>query len=721
MLNITQILVIFLIIGAFAGIIYFVTNSFKTTCLTGYHFDKNYNSCVVDCPQGQVNIGGNGECGCQDPNRQLINGECVLTCAEGQSKCGDPGNEKCYYNLNQTCLSDNTLCLNSLTCGDNCCTNLTTCSEGNIVFLTDDNFTVTEGSQVYDLIIKKSLIGYTTNELEIYLQNLLNYKKDISKDNTITPTPSVPVGFTYSVKFDSNNKLTFTVTNNGNTLPSFNIKNMKYPENLGFKKFGDLSFSLDNSGNYLLKSDNSIDLYTCNSVPCSSNKTPCGDVCCNSDSCINNKICCSEEDNNEICDNGSCCPKDSTGNSNCCGNNCCDSKNNEVCMNGKCVVKCKYPDSNGNDIYCTPDTNSESGQYCINVTNSNPIVNNGQNYSYCGNNKCLFDTVNYDPANVTGPGYKDSEGLPVCKTSDGKLYSYIPQGGITDALSRTEYSPFYNKTVKNCSASDCDARLKEHGVLNVNVNQIENGCNATFDCNTVLETNPSTCPFGTMNPQCCYSSGDPNSFTGQVCPSGQIANLNSTTGKCDCIYGWGCFEGTNGNVCDVVTSDNLNNVTDSNIYGSLSGCMNSGKCNCKTGWSWDGITTPKSCNYYWCRDNANKPRPDMWTPTIINGKKYCAHIPPKVDANTSQYCHVNGFQCDRNCSKFENDAGPGYKLGCYYNLFNCQGYAADVTGANKYYNDPTLKEQIYYSNGIGSQLIGDGNYCPDSNNNKAPS
>lgn len=553
----SKILPIILIIISFSIIIYFITKSFRSTCSSGFEFNDKLNKCVPKCDSPLVINEDGTKCICKD--NKIFNKEtqkCVKNC-----KIDNPdspllcGTDSCYSSENSQCINGE-VCPNSLSCNNKCCKIGTYCSNGRIIFENTDTFKLFEKNYDIDISIQKNLIGYsldpkdTSNYLPVILENLLN---ENTKNN-----------YKYTISLEKNN-LIFNITNNNTFQPTFDFTNMKNPEKIGFSN--KIFEFKDNQ----LKS-NSIDIFTCEKRSCNDNEIICDNNCCQKEYCIkdysnNNNVCCNEKDGYKICksdsnENTTCC----SPNRSCCNGNCCSE--GEDCINGVCISRCKYPNKNGNILHCDDKQN----EHCINIEN--------RKISYCGHKDCTFNTVQYWPPLIDGPGHseKTKNAIITCvdntngkcgldNQNDDSNCKYYTKNNNKLNLQRFEISPFSESKNKNCTSDDCDNRLNEYGVESVNVynNKIclanfncptilkenENNCVANFNCATILEKNGNDCPFGNNHPQCCYNDSE---YTGQICKQNLIAYYNSDTNDCDCILGWEIKELPNkrGTYCEII-------------------------------------------------------------------------------------------------------------------------------------------------------------------------
>jgi hypothetical protein len=571
-IDIMKLIPIILIIVSFSFIIYFIVRSFRSTCPEGLEFNDKLNKCVIKCKDPLIINSDGSECICPD-NKILKNDVCVKDCkGDTPLLCGT---DQCYSDSTFKCI-DNKLCSNSLSCGKYCCELNQKCSNGKIIFLDNDVFILKEQDNDIPITIPKNLKGYNfdinddSNYLPVFLQNLLNANTKNKYEYTVTLNQQTSNG---NVK----TYLTFTVKNNATFQPTFDFSNSKNPEKLGFSK-SKYTFEKNSlvSGN--------IETFVCEVRPCDEDEIICDNRCCLKDSCINVKgkdTCCNEKDGYTICgsgDNLSCCPIES-----CCNGICCSE--GLVCHNNKCMKKCDFNDKNGNELFCDPDLD-QNGEHCINLDN--------KKISYCGHKDCTFNSVIYYPPSIEGTKHTDKNAIDVCVSNvkgnctfnsskfDINNLNFLDENPeckyytIYDdnlKLERTELTTFNKEYSKNCTASDCESRLNEYGIIDVNTDESEL-CNARFDCKKVLEKNGINCPFGDNDPQCCYIN---NKYTGQVCDKGRIAYYNKLTNDCDCIQGWTPIELQNkrGKKCQIVP---VNVPQPKELYNTLEKCNEKSGC-----------------------------------------------------------------------------------------------------------------------------------------------
>jgi hypothetical protein len=535
MIDITKVILLIISIVSFVGLIMYVVKSFLATCPVKTHYSNELNRCVKDCDKPLKND-IDGTCVCPNPNEQYVGGNCVPKCPKDKPKLCSVVN-KCYSEIQQTCLKDN-LCNNEQVCGDNCCTpengQPTTCSNGDIIFKTQDSFIVIEdNSKNLTITIKAGNYSTTDSTSENYyptvLAKLLTNASGTSKNN-----------YVYTVTLDGD-KLTFKVSNNTTGFqPSFNFpyEITTKPSNFGFdftteadlKKF---------SANTLTSND--LARYVCYITGCSNGQEVCGDYgCCDPDSCLKHNevsICCDKKTHN-ICGtgpNGSCCPKDQV----CCGDVCCG--DGEICgKDGKCKIACLFKDRDTrNTVYCDPSPKDQekTGDYCVDMGDKyDPNA-----YSYCGHNKCIIKPFQPDPPNVVSNSVKygvQPTIIPVCKSSDGKLYSGNSTLNLGFGLTRTLDITFDQTQSEICTKNDCEQLYKyEYGLEHAHGDENNTKCNATYRCADILDYNDKQnngkCPFENTT-QCCFDSN--GNFTGQVCPFDTISYFNGS--GFDCIKGW---------------------------------------------------------------------------------------------------------------------------------------------------------------------------------------
>lgn len=574
-IDIIKLLPIIIIIISFSFIIYFIVRSFRSTCPDGSEFNDKLNKCVPICKDPLILNSDGTNCICPN-NKILKNGTCIKNCS------GDTpllcGTDNCYSEQTFKCIND-TLCNNSLSCGNYCCEPNQKCSKGKIIFLNDDSFLLKEPNNDITITIPKNLKGYSfdinddINYLPEILQNLLNKNTKNYKYN---------ITFKEADNNEVKNRfLEFTVKNNGTFQPTFDFSQTKNPEKLGFSNS---KYTFDNNS---LVSGN-IETFVCEITPCDEDEIICDNKCCPKDSCINVKgksTCCNEKDGYKICgsgDNISCCPSGS-----CCNGICCSE--GLVCHDNKCMKKCEFNDKKGNELFCDPDLD-QTGEHCINLDN--------KKISYCGHKDCTFNSVIYYPPAIEGPNHTDKNAIDVCVSNVKGNCTFNPSNfninninflnenpeckyyTIYDdnlKLERTELTTFDSEYSKNCTADDCESRLNEYGIIDVNTDETEL-CNSRFDCKKVLEKNGVNCPFGENNPQCCYIN---KKYTGQVCDKGRIAYYNNLINDCECIQGWTSVELPNkrGKKCQIVP---INVPQPKELYNTLEKCGE--KSGCYTGY-----------------------------------------------------------------------------------------------------------------------------------------
>jgi hypothetical protein len=537
---------------------------FANQCPVGYKFDEVAKRCVQVCKNSTDIIDeGTGECipGCDgkklNPEKhEIINGVCVEKCAKDVERCGTKCLSKGYICIN------NTICPNSQACETECCGVVdgkpTTCTNGTIMYPSEDSFILSEEGKEITIKIPKNIEG---DKPEVFVLNLMNSINKLSK-------------YKYQVTF-TDKRFIFTLQSDSTTVtqPKLLFLNTLYPDNLGFTKD---KFTFENRQ---LKSENEVKLYKCMEMPCEEDSVLCGDKCCDKRYCIYGQTCCLPEDNKEICGVGlnmTCCQKNDNGTSNCCGDQCCSKGQSCYTTNGEksCKIKCDYKSIDGMEIACDPrpKDGQKTGEYCVNLLN--------KKVSYCGHSDCVFKSINYNPANVEGAGRLGTNAIDVC-ASNNKLYSKF-RNDLAFKLSRIEKSPFDSANSTNCTAEDCISRLNEYGAQNYSIDG--NICMTEFDCEKTLASNGDKCPFGEGNRQCCYDKSQVPNFTGQVCKYGLIANYNNT--DCDCIKGWGCVDIINptynkvfGKKCAIITDPNSKvETSDTQLQ-----CANGGKCKCEEG------------------------------------------------------------------------------------------------------------------------------------------
>jgi hypothetical protein len=540
-LNIKNVIFILVVIGVFIGIIYFIVKSFKSTCSNGYTFDKTLNKCIPVCPSAQINDPGTGDCVCpnKDDHYDSASNTCVRTCVAPftlfcDDKCKDPNQfacikgKLCSLNPDYTC--GGTDCCDPNVSGTN-----TKCSNGKIIFLQDDFFTLKENNYEYIITIKQNFDGYnfTTTDSNYYckiIQDLLNAASTSNKYTYAVSTKD-PIS-----SDDKTALLTIEVSNNNNFQPTLDFTKTKYPELFGF---GNSSYQF--SSNQLVSSD-SIVLYKCNVLPCKDGEYPCGSDCCDEpDSCIDT-TCCTKSRNKIIC-------KDGTGNNVCCPiingvSTCCPGSKEGCCPEGttchlntktnkyECMIQCV----NDPNVWCDQmpspsDPSQRTGQYCVDFTDWN-----GNKKSYCGHQDCVFDSITYTPSKI---GTYD-----VCMdsiTDPNNPRYYTNTKNINAAiLTRTAESPYnqdYSKE-NSCGPDDCEKRMDEYGTVDVQPNLQTQKCDSTYRCDSVLDNQntkdklDNKCPPDASPYQCCNKSD--GTYTGQICYSGNIALLNPDGKTCIC-------------------------------------------------------------------------------------------------------------------------------------------------------------------------------------------
>jgi hypothetical protein len=664
-INMTKIILLIITIVGFAIIMYFVVKYFLTTCPEGSHYDKSFNSCVKDCPEGQVND-IDGSCVCPDGNQTYKNGKCINICNDPLELCGTT----CYNPSDGgKCMSDDTYCPATLLCGEYCVISGYYCSNGNINFTDDNTFILTEGDKSANITVPKG-------------NYVLNIKDTSGKFKSFTSVlqnllESTSPKCTYTVS-TINNKLNFEVSKCPQLMvPIFNFTNTLNPEKFGFKNS---TYSFINNK---IESEFSIEDYTLLKGDCPEEKM-CGNICCE-DTCIENngiKTCCPKEN---VCgegDNKTCCPPNADGTTNCCDGKCCNSAYDEKCVKdettgvSKCLKKCPKKGPTEEDVYC--DTNTP-GTFCEEVTNPNT---NSQ-VSLCKHKDCVFDSENYTPENING--------IPVCSTPDNKIYSkFIDNKTLTRKLI-TKYAVDTSK----CKPDDCVSKLIELGAGDMTSEPEKGICSTTFNCRLLLDNNSDQCPFTEdKQNQCCMIGG---SFTGQVCSNEYpIALLDpKNPNECICIKGWVCSDENksndiNGNTINtgkVCKPLKYGEKTDKLVYSTKDLCEKSG-CLCAAGWRWDG-EGEESCNDFICKDNIGRSRPDMWE----FSSKTCTHKQPSIsiaDVNQTKYCHMSSPGYCNGC----NETTAKYDDSNTYIDYYCKGSGSNYTGENyrcdSYIGDSTV-------------------------------
>lgn len=219
------------------------------------------------------------------------------------------------------------------------------------------------------------------------------------------------------------------------------------------------------------------------------------------------------------------------------------------------------------------------------------------------------------------------------------------------------------------------------------------------------------------------------------CGEHGIWDDNTQTCSCEALYsGPKCqMKCENGSVI----IDNITNCKCNDGY------VNNGKIclkNCKPGWQRNPLDNPE-CNEVICKfrggkglvgkggkgdgpeagkaatnycsgedctkDGKPNKNPINTTPAYnLDSKGRCVRVGAKVDANSSDFCKVNGkARCDRNFDAYERKAGFGWEAGCLYDLFDCQG-----TGRDFYESGTSEKprEQVDPWTGIIGHYVGGG-------------
>jgi hypothetical protein len=163
-------------------------------------------------------------------------------------------------------------------------------------------------------------------------------------------------------------------------------------------------------------------------------------------------------------------------------------------------------------LFCDINNN----EFCIDATD-----NSGNLRHYCGNIKCKFNKLNYNPS-------LDDISQPAFKTGDNKIYISNPYG--IQGLRRDVTSSMQDGAI-GCTVQDCIGRLQENGIESETVNLTNGECKGSFDPSIINPTpkNPTTCPFSDTS-RCC---SDANGLTGQVCKEGQTCYGNVCTSCVD--------------------------------------------------------------------------------------------------------------------------------------------------------------------------------------------
>ncbi len=294
---------------------------------------------------------------------------------------------------------------------------------------------------------------------------------------------------------------------------------------------------------------------------CQPGQTPCGPKnCCNAnEKCNQTTYNCCNLDENDICNDGTCCQKsidpDGKKVSRCCGDTCC--KGNLLCnpSTNTCQIECKYKDKKGETVFC--DTESQDpnvqGTFCFNHEDLN---DSSKNYSTCAMNSCQFSEIKYEPSDFVDAKNNNNK-VAICGAGNDFYFStsYPPdKNGFLTPYSFPIYRFATTNPIKGtCNEGNCQQRTSEVFLDSLTSTYDGKVCKADFDCGPLLTyynyknnledpSNPYSkrkdstpydeCPFENKL-QCCFDDYNNNLFTGQVCDQDKIAD-STGAGICDC-------------------------------------------------------------------------------------------------------------------------------------------------------------------------------------------
>ena len=142
---IVKIIILLIIMGSFAAIIYAISIAFATKCSgTNQTYDEVQKKCITICDTDEINDPKTGECkkNCNgkvlDDDHEIINGKCLSKCKDTLIRCGFEcidnvvrvcDNQNSVCNANQLCAPDGVCCKPNEHCVTDNVTGTTKCGE----------------------------------------------------------------------------------------------------------------------------------------------------------------------------------------------------------------------------------------------------------------------------------------------------------------------------------------------------------------------------------------------------------------------------------------------------------------------------------------------------------------------------------------------------------------------------------------------------------------
>lgn len=518
-LNLTQIIVIALVIIGFSITVYLVVKNLKTQCSGTDEYSSENKRCQPQCDENSdkpiYDPKSNTCMECKPGETKSKDHICGL-CTSSQMHCGD----KCYDPNTHNCI-DNKICLKSEElCGSECYNKDThkciclgkdgeeECSDGDIKILCKNSESVCDdkcydtGKQTCD--IDSHTLCDKDKSYNDGTKCCLKHQRPYEDRKCIDCAEELCSGTCCDGKECCNGNC---CDNSKGEFCKEGICCKKDEINVNgiCCKKGEI-----NAGGICCKKGD----INCNGK-CCDGKECCGDTCCKEECC--GGICCDAKDGvNYSCVNDTCCPTNKVVNDKNGNVMCCHGKDKVISKDGKsCVIGC-------GDEECDLDN-----QFCASVVDKDGITQ----YS-CANNKgCSTSAIAYDPI-LTNNGEnivnKDDVPIPFCKVSIGgvdKYYTVKNSPGVTGALNRDSY---YKLEDKECNKGDCLNTIKEKGNIFSQYNEATKKCYTEYDCNKLLPDykdarDDEKCPItkdGKFSDRCCVDKD--GKVTGQVCPEGRF-------------------------------------------------------------------------------------------------------------------------------------------------------------------------------------------------------
>lgn len=540
-LNLTQIIVIALVIIGFSITVYLVVKNLKTQCSDTDTYNEKTKRCEPVCEEDSdkpiYDPDTNTCMECKPGETKSKDGICG-SCTSSQSHCGD----KCYNPNTHKCIGNNKICLKSEeVCGSECYNKDT----HKCICLSKDGEECSDGDTKIVCKINESACGdkcYDTGKqtCDVDSHTLCDKDKSYHDGTKCCAKHQRP----YQDKcVDCGEELCGGTCCDGKECCNGNC--------------------CDNSNGEFCK----------NGICCKEGEINAGGICCKKGEINAGGICCKKGDINckgKCCD-GSCCG-DTCCKQECCGGICCDAKDgvNYSCVKDTCCPTNKVVnDKNGNVMCCDGDDKviSKDGKRCVigcgneecdldNQFCASVVDKDSKTQYSCANNKgCSTSPIGYDPILTNGGKNivdKDNNPIPFCKVSIGgvdKYYTVKNSPGVIGALNRDSY---YTLKGKECNKGDCLNTIKENGNIFSQYNESTKKCSTVYDCNKILPDykdarDDEKCPItnqGSFSNRCCVDKD--GKVTGQVCPEGYFCENG------ECIAGYGFDKSKNSKDCSKI-------------------------------------------------------------------------------------------------------------------------------------------------------------------------